>query len=159
HQGVAQTVRATCLEVRSATLAARGCVQEFSPDGRQPALYDYDRVEAVPVVRPSGRLTRLGDVTELLRETDDRFVIFGPGDEVTVHFDARRLPELPPGWTRSFVLRTSGYCKDCAPFTALSETVEPLPFRAMRNYPYGPGQEYPRDRLHDEYRRRFNTRP
>jgi hypothetical protein len=65
---------------------------------------------------------------------------------------------LPAGWTRSFVLRTSGYCKDCAPFTATGETIEPLPFRAMKKYPYGPEENYPRDPVHEEYRQRYNTR-
>jgi hypothetical protein len=146
------------LEVQSATLAARGFLQEYSPDGRAPHLYDYDRLESVPFSQLAGRLTRLGEVTELLRERDDRFVIFGPGDEVTVHFDARGLPALPPGWKRSFVLRTWGYCKDCGPFTATGATIEPLPFAAMSTYPYGPDEHYPRDAAHEEYRKRFNTR-
>ena len=54
------------------------------------------------------------------------------------------------GWKRSFVLRTWGYCKDCAPFTATGDTVEPLPFKAMRTYPYGPDEHYPRDALHED---------
>jgi hypothetical protein len=129
-------------------------MQEHSPDGRQPTVYDYDRLEAVPVSRLAGRLTRFGDVTELLRGLDDRFVVFGPGDELDVRFDAQGLPELPPGWRRSFVLRTWGYCKDCSPFTASGDTVGPLPFRAMRDYPYGPEEKYQQE----EYDRRFNTR-
>ena len=36
-------------------------------------------------------------------------MIFGPGDEVTLRFDARGLRPLPPGWQRSFVLRTRGW--------------------------------------------------
>jgi hypothetical protein len=154
----AGAVRATPLGVSRAELSVRGCMKEYSPDGRQPTVYDYDRLEPVPVSRLAGRMTRLGDVTELLQAADDRFVIFGPGDEVTVRFDARNLPELPAGWVRSFVLRTWGYCKDCGPFTATGATVEPLPFRAMRGYPYGPDESYPRDPLHEEYRRRYNTR-
>ncbi len=138
-----ELVRATPLEVLRAELSARGCMQEYSPDGRQPTLYDYDRIDAFHVTRLSGRLTRLGDVTELLRQADDRFVLFGPGDEVTVHFDAQALPDLPPGWKRSFVLRTWGYCKDAGPFTATGETVEPLPFRGMSRYPYDPEERYP----------------
>jgi hypothetical protein len=153
--GKSGKVRAACLEVEKATLSARGCMQEFSPDGRQPTVYDYDRVDAVPVSRLAGRLTRFGDVTELLRGADDRFVIFGPGDDLDVRFDARRLPDLPAGWTRSFVLRTRGYCKDCAPFTATGVTVDPLPFRDMGNYPYGADKKYP----HPDDDRRFNTRP
>jgi hypothetical protein len=152
-------VRATALEVQTATLSARGCPKEHSPDGRAPTVYDYDRLEPVPVSRLAGRLTRFGGVTELLRDQDDRFVIFGPGDEVTVRFDARQLPPLPAGWKRSSALRTWGYCKDCSPFTATGDTVEPLPFRAMHTYPYGPEEQYPTDRLHDDYRRRFNSRP
>lgn len=121
-------------------------------------LYEYERRQEVPLVRQAGRLTRFGDVRELLRQRDDRFVIFGPGDDLTVHFDAAALPSLPAGWRRSFVLRTAGYCKDNALSTAHGATVEPLPFAAMRQYPYGPEQRYPNDPLHVDYLRRFLTR-
>lgn len=147
-------LRETPLEVASATLAAPGCAQEFSPDGRQPTLYDRDRLEPVPRARFVGRLTRLGDVTELVRQRDDRHAIFGPGEEVTAAFDARTLPDLPPGWSRSYVLRSWGYSKDCAPFTATGEHVEPLPFRGMSRYPYGADERYP----HPEDVHRLHTR-
>jgi hypothetical protein len=143
------------LPVESATLSACGLHQEYSPDGRLPTIYAHDRFDSVPVVRQVGRLTRHGDVTELLTERDDRFVIFGPNDRLRVGFDARTLPALPTGWKRSFVLRTQGYCKDAGPFTATGMTVEPLPFRAMRQYP--PGKDE-RQREDAEYRRRFQTR-
>jgi tetratricopeptide (TPR) repeat protein len=147
-------VRGTTLEVKDATLSARGLLKEFSPDGREPTLYDYDRLDSFPVSRLSGRLTRYGDVTEMLRASDDRFVIFGSGDELSVRFDAGKLPPLPEGWRRSYVLRTWGYCKDAAPFTAHGETVGPLPFRAMSNYPYRPDERHP----DPEYDRQWNTR-
>jgi hypothetical protein len=152
------SVRATSLEVHKATLGAGHIPAEYSPDGRLPKLYDYDRAHDVPLVRQSGRLTRFGDVTELLHQRDDRFVVFGPGDDLTVHFAAASLPPLPKGWQRSFVLRTAGYCKDTALSTAHGATVEPLPFAAMRNYPYGPEQRYPEDALHRDYLRRYQTR-
>lgn len=150
--------RATPLEVSRASLVARGCMQEFSPDGRLPTLYDYDRLAPLPVNRLAGRMTRFGDVTELLRQHDDRFVIFGTGDEIEVRFDASTLPPLPKGWKRSYVLRTWGYCKDTGPFTATGDSVEPLPFRAMSNYPPGPGEKYPDTPLHRAYLKRYNTR-
>jgi hypothetical protein len=150
--------QSTRLQVARAQLLARGNMQEFSPDGKQPTIYDYDRLDAVPVSRLAGQMTRFGDVTELLTATDDRFVIFGPGDELDVRFDARRLPELPAGWKRNFVLRTWGYCKDCSLFTATGDTVEPLPFRAMTKYPYGPNEHYPQDEKHREYLERYQTR-
>jgi tetratricopeptide (TPR) repeat protein len=150
--------RATMFDVSAATLEVCGCAQEYTPDGRRPSIYDHDRHEAVPLTHWSGHLTRLGDVTELLQERDDRFVIFGPGEEVTVRFDARGLPALPAGWRRSFVLRAWGYSKDNGPFTATGGTVEPLPFQGMSRYPYGPEEHYPRDPFHEEYRWRYNTR-
>jgi hypothetical protein len=110
------------------------------------------------VSRLSGNLTRTGDVTELLRKRDDCFVIFGPGDDVSVRFDAGKLPTLPPGWKRSFVLRTWGYCKDCGPFTATGDTIEPLPFHAMSTYPYSSSEHYPNDQMHEQYQHRYNTR-
>ena len=67
------------------------------------------------------------------------------------------MPPLPAGWKRSFVLRTAGYCKDTALSTAHGDTVEPLPFQAMRNYPYGPISSI-RDVLHQDYRQRYLTR-
>ncbi len=151
-------LRTTCLEVQQATLAAGKIPAEYSPDGRLPKLYDYQRGVDVPFVGQSGRLTRFGEVTELLHQRDDCFVIFGPGDDLTVRFDAASLPPLPTGWKRSFVLRTTGYCKDTALSTAHGATVEPLPFAAMRNYPYGPDQQYPRDAAHQDYQRRYLTR-
>jgi hypothetical protein len=146
------------LEVSSATLEPCGVMQEYSPDGRQPTLYDPDRCATVPTTPPAGKRTRFGDVTELLKDKDDRFVVFGPGDGLTVRFDASRLPPLPAGWRRSFVLRTWGYCKDSSPFTATGATIEPLPFAAMRNYPPAAGEHYPQDALHADYLRRFQTR-
>ncbi len=125
----------TTLDVARADLAARGFMQEVYPDGRPPVAYDDAKTEPVAVHKWKGRLTRLGDVTDLLRAADDRFVLCGPGDEVTVRFDATKLPVLPKDWTRSFVLRTRGYCKDTSTTTVTGGAVGPLPFRAMPNYP------------------------
>lgn len=152
------SARATCLEVHKAKLAPGRIPAEYSPDGRLPKLYDYHRGDKVPLVGQSGRMTRFGDVTELLHPRDDRFVIFGPGDDLTVRFNAAALPPLPPRWKRSFVLRTAGYCKDTALSTAHGASVGPLPFAAMRNYPYDSQQHYPNDALHQDYRRRYLTR-
>jgi cytochrome c-type biogenesis protein CcmH/NrfG len=153
-----KTVGVRALDVQRAELENRGCMQEFSPDGKQPTVYAYDRLDPVPVTRQAGKLTKFGDVTELLHERDDRFVIFGPGDELTVRFEAEKLAPLPAGWKRSFVLRTWGYCKDASPFTAHGNTIEPLPFHDMSNFPFGPGERYPETPRHVEYRRLWNTR-
>lgn len=150
--------RMSALEVSRAELSARGMLQESSPDPNGPVRYDHGRLESVAVSRWAGRLTRYGDVTELLRQRDDRFVILGPGDEVTVEFDATALPPLPAGWVRSFVLRTWGYCKDNSPFTATGGRVGPLPFSGMSQYPYSAPERYPDTPAHRDYLRKYQTR-
>ena len=129
-----------------------------SPDGRQPTVYAHERFDNVPVVKLAGKLTRHGDVTELLRAADDRFVVFGPGDLLRVEFDAKGLPELARGWQRSFILRSWGYCKDAGPFTATGTTVGPLPFRGMKRYPPGADEKGPEGPKYQEYLRRYQTR-
>ena len=100
------SLRVTTLPVARAGLGYRGYTREISPDGRQPLLYDYDYVDPAPLARFSGKLTRYGDVAGLLQADDDQLCLVGPGDEVRLEFDAAGLPPLPPGWTRSYVLRS-----------------------------------------------------
>ena len=117
------------------TLSHPGFVKEILTAGRPPQAYDPNRTETVAVTNWKGHLTKLGNVTELLSEVDDRYMLCGPGDEILVEFDAGTLPALKVGWIRSFVLRTHGYCKDTAPTTQSGGDVNPLPFRAMKTYP------------------------
>jgi tetratricopeptide (TPR) repeat protein len=152
-------LKVTALPVARAVLGDRGYTREVSPDGRLPLVYDYDYVDPAPLARLSGRLTRFGDVADLLRSDDDRLCLVGPGDEVRLEFDARRAPALPAGWTRSYVLRAVGYCKDADPFTAASDTVGPLPWRGMPDeYPFGPAGERPRDDAYRAYLSEYQTR-
>jgi hypothetical protein len=145
------------LPVTAAKLDRRGFAKEVFPTGKSPAEYDDVILEPVAFTRWRGKLTRLGDVTELLTSLDDRFAICGPGDEVVIEFDAAKLPPVPAGHVRSFVLRSHGYCKDAAPFTATFGEVGPLPFRAMASYPDGARGKTPPHHL--EYDRAWNTRP
>ncbi|HET6576487.1 MAG TPA: FG-GAP-like repeat-containing protein, partial [Fimbriiglobus sp.] len=150
---------AISLPVSRATLVHRGFMKEVTPAGkRTPAGYTDDRTEPVAVSRWRGRLTRTGDVTALLTAVDDRFVLCGPGDEVTVEFDAAGLPPVKPGHVRSFVLRTHGYCKDTAPFTATGGAVGPLPFAGMGSYPAGAADRSKAPAGQAEYDREWNTR-
>ncbi|MFM7148323.1 MAG: CRTAC1 family protein, partial [Gemmataceae bacterium] len=149
----ASRIRTRTLPPVLARLDACGLHQEYSPDGLPPTVFAHDRFDNAPVVRHLGRMTRHGDVLPLLNETDDAFVIFGPQDRLQVHFDAKQLPALPEGWTRSYVLRAWGYCKDTGPFTATGSTVEPLPYRGMKAYP-PTGPEAPKSALGESYRTR-----
>ncbi|MFQ6007596.1 MAG: FG-GAP-like repeat-containing protein [Candidatus Zixiibacteriota bacterium] len=102
-------------------------------------FFDYHRVERFgPWRQHAGRYTRYGPVTELLSEIDDRYVIYGPGEEISLVYNASQIPSLPTGWKRDFFFYAFGWIKDGDPNTVHSETVKPLPFRGMPGYPYEP---------------------
>jgi tetratricopeptide (TPR) repeat protein len=156
--GQAQT-RLTRVSPTAATLRSRGFSAETSPDGRPPFTYDYTRVGAVsPWKVPAGRYTKYGDVRPLLLATDDMFAIAAPGDEVALTFDAASLPQLHPGFTRTFLLYADGFSKEMNIRSATPDAVAPLPFHAMRSYPYGAGESYPDTPEHRDYLARYNTR-
>ena len=104
----------------------------------------------------TGDYTRFGDVRPLLGAADDRFVIMGKGEEIALEFDASRLPSLKKGYRRTLVLHSDGYCKDMDLYTAYPDTVEPLPWHGMENYP--PATKNPREKELRGYRRAWNTR-
>lgn len=108
------------------------------------SLYDYDRPAlAPPFVPSSGAFTRYGDVTSLVSDWDDRFVVMNAGDELTVAFDVSDLAPLRPGWRRSGFLRIGGFAKEADYHTHTAGRVEPLPYRAMSRYPYTDPDAYP----------------
>ncbi len=147
------------LEPASAVLEWRGFSKAVKPDGREPASYDYDRVDAgAPWKLMPGRYTREGDVRPLLGGVDDRFVVAASGDEIAVSFAADTLPVLPEGWTRTFLLYANGFSKEMNLHSASPDVLEPLPFHAMSSYPYAPPERYPDTPEHRRYRAEYNTR-
>lgn len=151
--------RVTTLEPMRAELRWRGFPREYSPDGRKPLIYDYGTIEPfAPWKAHLGNYTRFGDVRELLLAADDMYVITRNGDEMQVDFDARKLPPLPAGWKRDFLVFADGFGKDMDLNSARPETVGELPFHGMKSYPYAPGDKYPDDEKHREYLRKYNTR-
>jgi len=145
--------------VRSADLHYRGYPREYSPDGRRPNLYDYDNLDRTMGWKSmEGNYTRFGEVAELLKETDDCYVIMAPGEEVTLRFPAAAFGPVPPGKSRTFLLKTDSYCKDMDPHTAYPDTVGPLPFHSMSGYPYRADERYPDNEKTRAYQSKFNTR-
>jgi len=102
-----------------------------------------------------GMYTRYGDVRPLISELDDRLAILGSGDELRLLFPAGRLAALPPGWKRDFLLFVDGWAKDGDANTAYSQSVQPLPFHAMSQYPYPEREQFPESEL----QRQYTTRP
>ena len=151
-------LRQTTLTPARAVLGHRGYTREVSPDGRLPLLYDYDYIDPAPLALMSGALTRHGDVVPLLLDDDDQLCLVGPGDEVRLEFSAKGLPPLAEGWSRSFVLESVGYCKDADPFTATNDSVGPLPWRGMPDFPFATPAERPVDPSYSKYLKTYQTR-
>jgi len=111
-----------------------------------------------PFQRQRGSYTRLGDVTPLLTGIDNRFAIFGSGEEIAAEFDAAALPPLPPHWKRDYVFYANGYVKDMDFYDASPFTVSQLPFHEMSTYPYPQNESYPADRKAIAYQLDWNDR-
>jgi tetratricopeptide (TPR) repeat protein len=130
---------------------------EGTPPGN--VQYIYEKTSATgPYTRPSGTYTRYGDVLPLLTALDDKLVVFGSGDEVSLDFDPAQLPALPKGWVRDYFFAANGYEKDMDFYAAEGNFVAPLPFLRMGDYPYPAGKAFPLDDAHLNYLLEYNTR-
>ena len=151
----------TKVPVATAEVHFRGFSDSKIDDQRkQPEQFFYSVVSPTSYWNPTpGLYTRYGDVRDLVEEPDDRYVVMGAGDELKLQFQASALPPLSPGWKRDYLLKVDGWAKDRDANTAFSQSVEPLPFHAMSQYPYPSPEHYPTDAAHEAYRKNYNTRP
>jgi hypothetical protein len=139
----APQVRRRVLPMRTAHLEKDGFARRTTGPQRAPHYDDGRRAPLADTRHPRGWYTAFGRVDPLVAAEDAAVAIFGPGEAVSVAFDAPG-EAAPEGWTRRLVLEARGWCKDMDLYTRDGETVDPLP-----------GAETPaRARLHP----RFNTR-
>ena len=152
-------LQTVAIDASAATLRERGFSAEIRPDGQDPPGYDYARVGFTSAwkVMP-GRYTRTGDVRPLLLKADDQFVVAKPGDEIALTFDDPAADRIPAGWTRTFLVVADGFSKEMDINSASPHTVDPLPFHAMRSYPYHWPEHYPDSPEHQRYQLTYNTR-
>jgi Flp pilus assembly protein TadD len=151
--------KVTEVPLAAAKLDFRGYPRVVEGNPINDLRYIYEQVSATgPYTRQIGNYTRYGDVTDLVRKIDEKYVIYGSGDEVSIDFDATNLPELPDGWTRDYFFYADGFAKDMDFYAAHGDTVAPLPLHTLVPYPYPPGLEYPEDKEHLEYLLDYNTR-
>lgn len=153
--------RTTSIEPASAELFFRGFSapsEEFNELGLE--WFEWDELELEPRWNQHpGLYTKYGECVPLLGDVDDRYVIMGSGDCLTLRFDANEAPPLPEGWTRDYLLYLDGWAKDRDPNSHEALFVEPLPFHGMSGYPYGEDESFPDDPEHEAWRREWNTRP
>ena len=151
--------RTTEIPLSLATLHFRGYPKQMEGASPGDLDYDYDRVSLTgPFQHQRGNYTHMGDVTELLKSIDDRYVIFGSGEEIAAEFDATKLPALPAHWKRDYFFYANGYVKDMDWWDASPFTVAQLPFHAMSAYPYPENEKFPDDVDALDYQLNWNDR-
>ena len=151
--------RTTEVPLAAATEQFRGYPKQI--DGASPGDldYDYNRVSLTgPFQHQRGDYTRLGDVTPLVKGVDDRYAIFGSGEEIATEFDVSKLPALPAHWKRDYFFYANGYVKDMDWWDASPFTVAQLPFHKMSTYPYPASEKFPDDADALAYQLNWNDR-
>jgi Tfp pilus assembly protein PilF len=143
------TPKITSLEPQVAELRYRGYSVVNQANASSPEIPDYNRLSGSKQIWRDliGYYTRFGDVRELLRRAEDRYVIMNAGDELAFRFAEPAPP--PEGWVRDYVIRGDGWIKDGDYNSTFGKTVLPLPYHAKNLY------DTPSGRLEDEsvYRR------
>jgi Tfp pilus assembly protein PilF len=131
--------RITHLDPQSADLHYRGFSVIHQANASSPEIPDYNQLAATTQIWRDleGFYTRYGDVRELLKTTDDRYVIMNAGDELALRFTVP--PPPPKGWVRDYVIAGDGWVKDGDYNSTFSRTVQPLPFHARTEYDTPPG--------------------
>ncbi|MCP5022501.1 MAG: CRTAC1 family protein, partial [bacterium] len=126
----------------------------------QPERFDFEVLtKAARWNQHPGMYTRYGDTLPLLESIDDRYIIMGSGDALTLRFDASEAPALQPGFVRDYLVFLDGWAKDRDPNSVQALEVEPLPFHGMGSYPYPAELSFPDDEEHQRWREEWNTRP
>jgi hypothetical protein len=116
--------------------------------------------EFVNIPYATGNFTRYGDVTPLVIEEDDMFVIGMQGDQVSLRFTTAGLAPVGEGMERDFFVFVADWFKDPPENWGygFDFTVDPMPFRNMSGFPYPDTESYPYDDAHLQYLREYNTR-
>jgi len=151
-----QELTATKMDLRY-----RGYSEWERKDEVSPKLPDYSEISSTNQRWRDliGYHTRFGDVTELLSEIDDRYVIMNAGDEILLEFEA--VDEPAPGYKRSYVFVSDGWVKDGDYNTAASKTVTPLPYHGQTDYEYGTDSDLWNDPVFQKHREdwiKYHTR-
>jgi len=158
-QSAGAEARKVEVPLASAVLHFRGYPKQIEGASPGDLDYDYNLVSLTgPFQRERGNYTHFGDVTPLLENVDDRFVVFGSGEEIAAEFDAEKLPALPAHWKRDYFFYANGFVKDMDWWDASPFTVAQMPFHGMSTYPYPAGEKYPDDAASLDYRLNWNDR-
>lgn len=158
-QSSSEPAHSSELPLASATLHFRGYPKQLEGASPGDLDYNYDLTSLTgSFQRERGSYTRFGDVTPLLGNIDNRFAIFGSGEEIAAEFDTKQLPALPAHWKRDYFFYANGFVKDMDWWDASPFTVAQMPFHGMSSYPYPSSERYPEDADWLSYQLDWNDR-
>ncbi len=158
-QSVNAQARTTEMPLASAALDYRGFPKEIDLPSPGDLDYDYNLVSLTgSYQRERGSYTHYGDVTPLVKSIDNRFVVFGSGEEIAAEFDTSSLPAPPQHWKRDYFFYANGYEKDMDWWDASPYTVAQMPFHGMSSYPYPASEKFPDDAASLAYQLDWNNR-
>lgn len=152
-------IRQTEMPLSLAKVQYHGYPQQLDGETRGDLSYNYENVSATgPFIKQRGSYTQYGNVTDLLLNVDDHYVIFGSGEEIDAEFSTGALPVLPQGWKRDYFFYANGFVKDMDFYEASPFTVADMPFHGMSAYPYPAIEHFPDDAGTLKYRLDWNER-
>lgn len=148
----------TRLSPSTSVLNRRGFSKYKDLPWTMPLTPNYSQVspEAKWFRQLEGWVTRYGEINELVQVQDQALAIINAGDELAVRFETESLPELKPGFERSFFLYSVGWDKDADYHVNTGLTIEPLPWTGMNDQLYGIEDRPVFDS--DSLMEKFNTR-
>ena len=153
-------LRTVRIDPSTADLHYRGYSVINKPNASSPEVPDYNQMSASKQIWRDlvGYYTRFGDVRELLKSADDRYIIMNAGDEMSLRFPAQQSPA--DGWVRDYILLGDGWIKDGDYNSTFSKTVLPLPYHAKQEYTTDPGllEDEWAYRQHPEDWQKYHTR-
>ena len=100
-------VRGKTVRIRLESVPNFWLVDHVALDVSRPRPFKVTRLSPATALDGRGQ-----DVRDLLAPVDGRFLTMEPGDFAEVHY---RVPELPAGRARTFVLRSTGYYRIHSP--------------------------------------------
>ncbi|MDP8260134.1 MAG: hypothetical protein P9L96_03925, partial [Candidatus Gygaella obscura] len=148
-------------DLNSAELSFHGRPKSYQINLGRKEVYSYDYYDVDGDCQNNiakGAYTRYGDVASLLQEADDKFVVMTTGDELALGFSDKDVPDLKPGYKRSYLLYSNGYYKRFIFPDNPSNKVGQLPFSGMSTYPYPATESYPDSKTYQDYIENYNTR-
>jgi hypothetical protein len=124
-----------------------------------PQAYSYQAFPA-GLGAATGNFTKYGNVTQLVLNQDDEFVIGRQGDAVSLQFSTSNLSALANGMERDYFFNDACWFKDENGNWGFGFgfTVDPLPFQTMSGFPYPLTESYPNDTEHQNYLQQWNNR-